>query len=268
MWIRDPNCYEVVKRAWECNTSLNGKIPIGRRIVNMAKSLRRWNREFFGMCYKRIVEIEQNIKWYQSLNPTEENMKREKQLQEELSEWMARQEILWRQKSRELWLMAGDSNSKFFHAAAVTNRRRIFIATIKNNEGNWLESRDQIGEYLHDEFTNLFKEERTMQCQGLRDFIPTVISADQNERLSRIPDSKEIFEALRSINPTKALGPNGMFAVFFQHFWNIVGNDDTRTIQNIFRHDRFPHGLNDAHMVLIPKLTHFSTFNYIKPIAL
>lgn len=79
-------------------------------------------------------------------------------------------EILWRQKSRELWLTAGDRNSKFFHAAAVTNQRKIFIATLKNNNGNWLESGERIEDFFIDEFTKRFQREITEPYQILRDF--------------------------------------------------------------------------------------------------
>lgn len=163
IWIKDPSCCNVVRGAWDCNTSHAGRVSIGRRIINTTRSLRRWNRETFRLCNDQILEIEQMIKWIQSLPSTEENLNKERILQEDLSEWLNRQEVLWRQNSRELWFTVGDRNSKFFHTATVTNYRKIFIATFKNNYEEWLETNGQIGDFLSEEFTKLCKLESTIQ---------------------------------------------------------------------------------------------------------
>jgi len=41
------------------------------------------------------------------------------------------EEISWRQKSRALWLQAGDRNTKFFHRAASLHRKLNFISYIE-----------------------------------------------------------------------------------------------------------------------------------------
>ena len=38
---------------------------------------------------------------------------------------------------------------------------------------------------------------------------------------------EEIIEALNNIGPTKASGPDGFPAIFFQKFWHIVGREVT-----------------------------------------
>lgn len=94
--------------------------------------------ESFGFCKDQIFELETRIPWLQSCQPTEGVLNQERSLQDELNEWLFKQEVLWRQKSRETWLTAGDRNSKFFHALIIMNQRKIFIATLKNNNGEWL----------------------------------------------------------------------------------------------------------------------------------
>ena len=46
--------------------------------------------------------------------PSENNDKTEETLQLELAEWLTRCEILWKQKSRELWLIEGIEIQSFF----------------------------------------------------------------------------------------------------------------------------------------------------------
>lgn len=84
MWLRDPSCINVVRTAWEGSTSRTHRMPIGKRIGNTAKSLRKWNRESFDLCRFKICELEDNIQQLQSLEPIEETISQEKLCQEEL----------------------------------------------------------------------------------------------------------------------------------------------------------------------------------------
>ena len=41
---------------------------------------------------------------------------------------------------------------------------------------------------------------------------------------------QEVHRALKQIFPLKALGPDGMPPLFYQHFWPTVGNVVTKTV--------------------------------------
>uniref|UniRef100_A0A0D3AZ11 Reverse transcriptase domain-containing protein n=1 Tax=Brassica oleracea var. oleracea TaxID=109376 RepID=A0A0D3AZ11_BRAOL len=55
-----------------------------------------------------------------------------------------------------------------------------------------------------------------------------------NTTLIAIPSPFEIREALFSINPDKAPGPDGFSASFYQNFWDILGEDVVKDIQAFF----------------------------------
>ena len=77
----------------------------------------------------------QNIAKIQKKPPFDDNGKIENELQVELSEWLARIEVLPKQKSWELWLKEGDRNTKFFHLSTIIRRRLNHINAIKSEDG-------------------------------------------------------------------------------------------------------------------------------------
>lgn len=152
-----------------------------------------------------------------------------------MSELLIIQEVLWRQKSIEVQFTTGYCNSRIFHAVTITNRKKISIATLKSNNGDWrLETPGQIGDFLVEEFTKLFQYETMVQCKRLKDYIQTTITAYQNSKLSAILAKDELFKVVKSLYPINVRGLDGMSVLFFQHFWRVVGNDVTIAIQNIF----------------------------------
>lgn len=154
-------------RAWVCIGDFNDLIDQNEKITNhcsgrrlsivsklraTAKALSDWNRNVFGFSESRIKNLEAHIYNLQGIEPTDDIIRKENELQRDLNEWMERSENILRQKLRELWLSAGDRNSKFFHASTIANRNYIFIADLKDDDGQWLDSRDSIGRYLYTQF--------------------------------------------------------------------------------------------------------------------
>ena len=54
-----------------------------------------------------------------------------------------------------------------------------------------------------------------------------------NAELTKTFASEEVLRALHQIHPTKSPGPDGMLAIFFQKYWNIVGRDITNMVLNV-----------------------------------
>ena len=137
-WVQDPRCTEVVRLSWN-------RVFIGSHVVKLchkqktiANALKKWNKEEFGFYQTRINDLMKLIKEIQSREVSSTNARLEANLQGELNEWLTRNDTLWKQKSREIWLRNGDRNTKFFHLSTIIHRRQHSIDAIIADSRDWI----------------------------------------------------------------------------------------------------------------------------------
>ena len=206
VWLRDERCSVVIEEAWKGKVSGSEFVKLFKRQAATREALRKWNKEVFGRCQDRINSLLKKIKEVQDRQPSHENGLLENDLQTELLEWLLRSKVVWRQKSRELWLKLGDKNSKFFHLSTIIHRRRNNIDAIKNEEGTWIRESGQIRDNFRENFINLFKEEEVYFLEHLDHLVLRCITEEENEGLICIPTSKEIKDVLFQMQDLKEIG--------------------------------------------------------------
>lgn len=77
----------------------------------------------------------QQLQEAEELAPEAQNVPLIKALREELAVLYAKEEKMWKQRSRNQWLQHGDRNTRFFHCQATQRRRRNYIRQLRDNDG-------------------------------------------------------------------------------------------------------------------------------------
>jgi hypothetical protein len=152
-----------------------------------------------------------------------------------LQEQLLREEVLWKQKSRELWLTCTDLNTKFFHASTVSRRRYNSISSLKSLDGIPISGRQNIGSFLVQHFSSIFSTTNPVLDSDLHELVGKVVTDEENVILCGIPDEAEIFLAISDLGLNKAPGPDGMTGLFYKSYWPIVKSSVISSVQSFFK---------------------------------
>ena len=77
-------------------------------------------------------------------------------LKKEINDLLTKEEKMWKQRSRALWLHEGDSNTRYFHSRATYRFRRNRIEALENSLGKRHVDENGIANILVDFYQNLF----------------------------------------------------------------------------------------------------------------
>lgn len=131
-----------------------------------------------------------------------------------LSETNARQEVFWRQHSKQFWLRDGDQKSKFFHLATKQRRKSNQITSLQNSNGDSIEWGAGLEETMIEYFSTLFSA-TTTEWEEVTACVSTKVTMEQNAFLMAEVEEKEVKAALFSMYPEKSPGPDGMSPDFY-----------------------------------------------------
>ena len=117
------------------------------------------------------------------------------------------EEVLWHQRSKVHWYKEGDKNAKFFHARASDRRRKNIILGLWNENGRWCDDKESISATTVAYFQNIYTTTSPSCIKEITRAIPTQVTKEMNEELTRPFTGEEVIKALHQIHPTKAPGP-------------------------------------------------------------
>jgi len=92
-----------------------------------------------------------------------------------------------------------------------------------------------MGAMATDFYKTLYRSEGTTDMDRVLNTVPVKVTAAMNEGLLAPFEKEEVKIALFQMFPTKAPGPDGMPAHFFQRHWELCGDEVTAVVLRVLR---------------------------------
>ena len=181
---------------------------------------------------------------------------------------MKKEETFWRQRSRVAWLHGGDNNSKYFHECASQRKRTNTIHGLRDSTQTWQTDPGVMESIAIEYFQLLFVSSNPTHIAPVTQLVDEVVTHDMNMKLLHPFTTEEVKSALFQMHPSKAPGPDGMTALFFQKYWHIVGWHVTDAVLDCLNSVRMLGCLNFTNIVLIPKVKAPQSMAQFRPISL
>lgn len=276
-WFEDSSFKQRVKDWWMETAEQRGNCMyrFQQRLKTLKNKLKLWNKEEFGNIFEDKTRIEAQLAQLRETifnsGYTEQLMKEEDILQEQLQDRERQEEIYWKQKSRNRWLQEGERNTKFFYRSTIQRRINNHIHQLKMPNGEKTESREELEIVLVDHFSLLLNESSPNQDQAIAEIascIPQKVTNAQNDLLDRPVDLAELEEAVKQMQRGTAPGPDGFTIDFFVHFWDLLKLDILQIVETSRTKSDILKAFNATFLTLIPKEEGADSPSLFRPISL
>ncbi|XP_073042054.1 uncharacterized protein [Primulina eburnea] len=259
--------FHQVMNQWMHN-DINVDLPTS--LFQFSGVLNDWAGSRFYDLSRKIESLRKELNGL--LNPIHSinNTRRIQELEHTIERLVVQEETHWKQRARTNWLAQGDGNTKFFHSFASQRKRINHIKGINDENGIWFVAEKDKADILLKFYANLFSssnpsvldfEAATLNTNSLvNDAMNAILCAPYTET--------DIYKALFDMQPSKAPGPDGFTALFFQKNWNIVGKVVVAACLNILNRKGDLIGWNETNITLIPKVSNLVTPNDFRPIII
>ena len=268
IWAKQPDCKELVDAVWRANVNLHDPSSFSFGLTNCASSLSKWGMSVFGQIPRKLKEMQDSLSVLTKEDTSGQNRAEINRIRKEINILLDDEELWWQQRSRVQWLGEGDRNTKYFHHRASERRRKNTITGLWNQKDVWCESRESIIKTAVDYFEDIYASSHPTYVEEVTDLIPTKVTAEMNTALTQEFTGKDVKAALGQMYPTKAPGSDGMSALFYQKYWDIVGCDVANMVLNVLNSNASIANINNTYITLVPKVKMPNRMKDFRPISL
>lgn len=134
------------------------------------------------------------------INWTEDKSNTLKRLCTDLEDILIVKESLATDKAMISWLKEGDGNTAYFHAS-IRARRKQNHMSLQRPDGSSTDDALDIGKSVVEYYQNHFNQYTPPPPMDNMRVLPSLVTDQMNTYIISIPNSSEIKEALKSMNP-------------------------------------------------------------------
>ncbi|XP_026410883.1 uncharacterized protein LOC113306121 [Papaver somniferum] len=189
-WQINPEFKEVLNDSWSKRVVGSPTFVVVNKLKHVKFDLSKWNVNSFGHIKTTIGRLNSELEKLQALPYSPQ----------------IGQYILNYSKQLDYWNMYNT------------------IHTIRDDQGNWLEDKDQVTHLLSMHFKKIFTSSSPGNnvIEAALRFVTPIISDEVNSSLIAIPSTQKIRDTVNSLASWSSSGPDGFQAGFFQDNWDIV----------------------------------------------
>ncbi|KAF8692175.1 hypothetical protein HU200_039777 [Digitaria exilis] len=116
-----------------------------------------------------------------------------------------------------------------------SRRRKNKITKLKKANGQFTEDEREMADLTVAVYKDLYQTEGTENMARVLDTVPVEVTDAMNDQLLAEFSMEEVKVALFQMFPTKAPGPDGYPAHFFQRHWDLCGDEVTSVVLRVLR---------------------------------
>ena len=259
---------QVVEDAWMSEISSYPMARVEGKIRRCQKNLKWWSRENFGNVTRALKEKKELLRKAEDAAIRGGSLVKVQRLKKEISDLLVKEEKLWRQRSRALWLHEGDQNTSYFHGRATHRFRRNKIDQLEDENGEMCSNEEGVAGILTSYYEQLFSSSNPISIEDAVTDIPNSMDAEMNQYLTTKYTRAKVERVVNQMKPFKAQGPYELPPLFFQKYWRVVGDDVVAAVLNCLQSGVIPPSINYTFITLIPKVKSPTKVTNYRPISL
>lgn len=146
-------------------------------------------------------------------------------------------------------------------------RKRLQLNKIQKDDGDWVKYSNLITDEAIKCFQDQFTQKEKGANFGLLNYIPEIVTGEDNMILNAFPTMEQVGLAVFSLNESSTSGPDDFTGLFYQQCWDIIGEEVLKIVESFCEGNTLPKSITYTKSVFIPK-KEWMGFVYLRPISL